>query len=155
MKKTIKRIICLIMCALTVFAFAGCSGEEAKEIDIEKLSADLLDQVDFKDTLTKLDSDMITKLYGIDYAEEEIVYVSTGATAEELALFKLKDSADAQKAYDAVNKRLDYQKDSYELYIPEEMVKLDAAVVQLSGSYVIFCVSDGDTAKTIIDSYIK
>ena len=155
MKKTIKRIICLAMCALTLFAFAGCSGSENKELDINKLSSDLLAQVQFKDTLTKIDDDMISKLYGIDYAEEQIVYISTGATAEEIALFKLKDSADAQKAYDAVNKRLDYQKNSYELYIPEEMVKLDAAVIELYGNYVIFCVSDGDTAKTIIEEYIK
>ena len=35
------------------------------------------------------------------------------------------------------------------------MVKLDAAVVELYGNYVIFCVSDGDTAKTVIDGYIK
>lgn len=155
MKKTIKRVLCLMLCALTIFAFAGCSGSETKELDIEKLSTDLLEQVEFKDTLTKIDSDMISKLYSIDYAEDEIVYVSTGATAEEIALFKLKDSSDAQKAYDAVNKRLDYQKNSYELYIPEEMVKLDAAVVELYGNYVIFCVSDGDTAKTVIDGYIK
>lgn len=155
MKKTIKRVLCLMLCALTISAFAGCSGSETKELDIEKLSNDLLEQVEFKDTLTKIDSDMISKLYSIDYAEDEIVYVSTGATAEEIALFKLKDSSDAQKAYDAVNKRLDYQKNSYELYIPEEMVKLDAAIVELYGNYVIFCVSDGDTAKTVIDGYIK
>lgn len=44
MKKTIKKIICLAMCALTLFAFAGCSGSENKELDIEKLSGDLLAQ---------------------------------------------------------------------------------------------------------------
>lgn len=155
MKKTIKNVLCLVLCALSIFAFAGCSGTQTKEIDIEKLANDLMEQVQFKDTLTKLDDDMISKLYGIDYAEEQIVYISTGATAEEIALFKLKDESDAQKAYDAVNKRLDYQKSSFELYIPEEMVKLDAAVVELYGNYVIFCVSDGDTAKTVIDGYIK
>lgn len=155
MKKTLKIIVSLMLCILTLFAFAGCSGGETKEIDIDKLSAELTEKVEFKDSLTKLDDSMISKLYGIDYAEEQIVYVSTGATAEEIALFKLKDSSDAQKAYDAVNKRLDYQKNSFELYIPEEMVKLDAAVLELYGNYVIFCVSDGDTAKTIIDGYIK
>ena len=82
MKKTIKRIICLAMCALTIFAFAGCSGSENKELDINKLSSDLLAQVQFKDTLTKIDDDMISKLYGIDYAEEQIVYISKGSTAE-------------------------------------------------------------------------
>ena len=65
MKKTIKKIICLAMCALTLFALAGCSGSENKELDIEKLSGDLLAQVQFKDTLTKIDDDMISKLYGI------------------------------------------------------------------------------------------
>lgn len=155
MKKVIKNALCLVLCALTIFAFAGCSGTQTKEIDIEKLANDILTQVQFKDTLTKLDDDMISKLYGIDYAEQQIVYISTGATAEEIALFKLKDESDAQNAYDAVNKRLDYQKSSFELYIPEEMVKLDAAVIDLYGNYVIFCVSDGDTAKTVIDGYIK
>ena len=156
MIKNIKRFFSILMCAVFLFMFAGCSqNEESKEIDINKLASDLISQVEFKDNLTQLDDNMIAKLYGIDYAQEAIVYVSNGATAEEIALFKLKDSSDAQKAYDAVNKRLDYQKNSFELYIPEEMIKLDSAVVAICGNYVIFCVSDGDTAKNIIEEYTK
>lgn len=155
MKKLLKTLSASLLCLVLMFSFAGCSGESEKDIDLDKLSQELLTEVEFKDKLAQIDEAMIAKVYGIDYAEKAIVYVSSGATAEEIALFKLKNSEDAQKAYDAVNKRLDYQKKSFELYIPEEMIKLDDAVIQLCGDYVIFCVSDGDTAKTIIEEYTK
>lgn len=134
----------------------GCSDQnDAANMDIAQLSNELLDKAEFEDELSAVDGATIKKLYDIDNYVKASVYLSSGATAEEIAVFEF-DSKDA--AADGLKKaqvRIEEQKTDFESYIPKEIPKLDSAVVKQSGNYVIVCVSNSDKAEKIIKQYIS
>ena len=58
------------------------------------------------------------------------VYVSSTATAEEIAVFEAKDSAAASRLETIVNTRVQEQKDIYADYAPLEVSRLEKAVIR-------------------------
>ena len=91
-----RRVLLPAALFLLVFAaFAGCGQKQDAEVvlDIEECAAQLLAEVDFADELTKIDGEMVQALYllGEGDAESFAVYVSSGATAEEIAVFAAVD----------------------------------------------------------------
>lgn len=151
-----KKNYCILFAVIiSLFAFVGCKSEDKEvTLNISDLATDLNEKIEFVDDLTKIDDSSIETIYAIDYAEASEVYVSSGATAEEIAVFELKDEDDADKAYKACEERIETQKEAFETYIPEEMEKLDNAVVKKVGKYVIVCVADNNTAEDIISTYV-
>ena len=148
-----KKVLIAVV-AIMVLAMSACGKKEVK-VDVEELSQKLVDEVSFEDELTQVDDMAIENLYGIDNAVNQRVYVSSGATAEEIAIFEFENTEDAKTGKTAALKRIEDQKDSFEFYIPEEVKRLDNAYVKEVGNYVIVCVAEGDDAETIIDEYIK
>jgi hypothetical protein len=150
MKKYLYTVVFVFM----ILTLSACGAENTK-INIEELSADLISNVEFADEMTLINEKTVESLYNINYAISQQVYISSGATAEEVAVFELKDGNDADKALDAVNQRIETQKQDFKTYIPEEIPKLENAIVKKVGQYVIVCISDGDEADEIINSYIE
>ncbi|QUH30571.1 DUF4358 domain-containing protein [Vallitalea guaymasensis] len=150
-----KRFICILLTmTIGLFTLVGCGGKDKDiTIDISALAGDLTSKIEFQDDLTKIEGNSIESIYQIDYAVSSEVYVSSGATAEEVAVFELKDETEADNAYKAAGERIDAQKQAFESYVPEEMEKLDNAVVKKVGKYVIVCVANDNTAEDIIGTY--
>lgn len=149
--KLTKKIITLMLCLVMAAALIGCSSkEEAKEIDIDALASELLEKVEFDDDLNEIDDILVKRLYNIESYVKASVYVSSGATAEEIAVFEFESEAAAAEGLEKAQARVEQQREDYESYIPEEVQRLDNAVVKQSGRYVIVCVSSGDEAKNII-----
>ncbi len=150
MKRT-KRLIAFILCLVSIAALMGCSAkEETTEIDIDTLVSELLEKVEFEDELNEIDDTLVKRLYNIESYVKAAVYVSSGATAEEIAVFEFDSEAAAANGLEMAQARIERQKADYEAYIPQEVQRLDNAVVKQSGRYVIVCVSSGDEAKNII-----
>ncbi|GMQ62488.1 DUF4358 domain-containing protein [Vallitalea maricola] len=150
-----KRFICILLTmAIGLFTLVGCGGKDKDiTIDISALAGDLTSKIEFQDDLTKIEGNSVESIYQIDYAVSSEVYVSSGATAEEVAVFELKDEKEADNAYKAAEERIDAQKQAFESYVPEEMEKLDNAVVKKIGKYVIVCVANDNTSEDIIVTY--
>ena len=70
------------------------------------------------------------------------LYLSSGATAEEIAVFEAKDDAAAERLLAAAKERVEVQKTAFEDYAPAEMTKLNNAVVERSGKIVALCIAD-------------
>ena len=139
-----------IPCALPL---AGCGGQSAPTADAVDLADRLSTQIQFEDTLSPLEGDMLYTLYGIDQkdVQQGAAYVSTGATAEEIAVFSCTDDSAAQRVESALKQRVDSQKQSYVDYVPKEMTKLNDAVLIRRGNLVALCISnDNATAKQLI-----
>lgn len=150
MKKTIVLFITLAM----LFAFSAC-GAENVSYNTADAADKLVQTIAFDDEMTEMPESMITKLYGIasDSIVSSKVYMSTGATAEEVAAFEAKDSNGAKAIEAAVKARIEKQKASFRDYIPEEMPKLESPVIITDGNYIFLCISNqNDKAKEIIDS---
>ncbi len=151
------KLILILLVIITVFS--GCSGKDdtadMTEIDISSLGSELLEQVEFEDELNLVDDAMVKKLYHIEEFIKAQVYIGSGATAEEIAIFEFDSGEAAAEGLNAAEDRLEEQKENFASYVPKELQKLDNAVVKQAGNYLVVCVSNGDEAEKIIKSYIK
>jgi replication initiation and membrane attachment protein DnaB len=83
---SLKKISLIILFLLII---SGCSKKTA-DFDMEAFAADMLTSGAFSDELTAADSDIGCYLYAIEEADAEAMmfYFSSGATAEEMVIFK-------------------------------------------------------------------
>lgn len=131
----------------------GCSQEEP--LDTQATATALLESGAFSEQLEPIDSSIALNLYYIDSAmvEEVIVYGSTGATAEEIAVITANDDEAAQIVLEAVTQRVESQKAVLASYQPDEMVKLEQAILMQEGNTIILVVAnDLDLAEDVLPS---
>lgn len=158
MKKTKWMILAAAMAVC--LSFTGCGGGDgggqdgAGTIDGAALAEALAGGVAFEDQLTQVDQETALMLYGVapEQVASAVVYVGTGATAEEIAVFEGVDEAAADAIEAQAEARLASQLSDYADYKPDEVPKLENPVLETEGNYVILCVSgDNETAESIID----
>lgn len=147
------RKVALVWAVLLALTVSACGGK-TQTVDVNQLADELLEQVEFEDELTELDDSMVAALYGVENAQEQKVYLSSGATAEEVAVFRFATEEEAQTGLTAMEQRLESRKTDFANYMPDEAARLENAVLECSGCYVVLCVSAGDTAKEIISRYL-
>ena len=150
-----KKISILLTLIMIVLVAAGCSSSQSVTLDVQQTADKLSQEVSFQDQLTSLDQDAALKLYDLtaDDVQAVALYVGTGATAEEISVWQGKDANAAKNIQNAVNTRIENQKESFVDYNPEEMPKLENPIVVAKGNYVVLCLSGAnDNAKKVIDS---
>lgn len=141
------------------------SSEDAKpEIETtDKTTLEIADAIkaegEFKDDLMSLSTDVaLARLYSLDKEsiEDAAFYTNSQASAEEIAVIKVK-SEDYKAAVKAsYEQRVADQKNACQDYLPDEISKLDSAVIYENGNYVILVVSeDNEKAQEIINGLFK
>lgn len=153
-----KKLVSLGAALALVLALSACSGgKTAAGYDPAAVSKALLDSGAFSETLEALDADLVPGLYGLETApEEEAVYTSTGATAEEVAVMEFAGQEAADAALKALETRVSDQKDACRDYLPAELPKLEKAVVKESGKTVLLVVAnDYEKARSALDGLEK
>lgn len=149
-----KRINCLLL-ALTLGLLCLCAcGKTPASVDVSALAKELTENVTYIDELTEIDRDKGLELYNISDAVEAKVYVGSGATAEEAAVFELASEQQADEVYAAVQKRIENRKADYSKYVPAEVQRLEKAVVCKAGKYVAVCVTEDEAAAEIMQRYL-
>ena len=152
MKKTI--MIGLIG-TVALMSFTGCSKKEVKDIDVKTVANSLLNDIKYEDQLSEVSYDIVYDMEDINVTDSA-VYVSSGATAEEIAAIKCETKEDAAKVQTVLEERVKEQKDSFENYVPKELDKLDKAVIVKAGNTVVLSISNDDAkAKEIIENASK
>jgi len=155
-----KRISLVLLAACVVFgAFSGC-GQKAEpvEFDLASLSSQLMESGAFSDFLSPISKEIAASFYGFEAAEvtDSSVLCSTGATTEEIGLFKCANEEAAKKIFANAQARVETQRSIYESYAPLEMPKLDDAIVTQNGLYVFYIVSaDYTKAQAVLDAQNK
>lgn len=145
------KIILIISLAFFICLF-GCEKKQVS-IDIDQLIKELETKLPLSDELSPIKENVIYHLYALDSKDvEEIqVWISSGATAEEIAVIKTNDITSVKEA---VEKRVELKRKDFEGYLPKELEKLKDPVIITKGNYVILCItSDPDLARNIINHY--
>ena len=156
MRQMVKRIAAAGAVALCVIA-AGCSKQQLA-LEPSDTLAQLKGKITFTDQMTDMDSENTCRFYDIDtgMVADSVSYVGSGATAESMAVFEAVDADAAGSIADALQTFIDGWIAGYSDYKPEEVPKLESAVLEQNGVYVVFCVSaDNTTAKTAVQDLLN
>ena len=150
-----KKIICFLLAILMVLSMTACGGkgESAKEYNGEALMQALLTQVQFDDTLSSVGDFASLYFPGVPSGCTITMYTGTGYYADEVVWISLDDAGDLDAVMASVDKHLEQMTGQFKNYIPEEVAKIENAVVWQGGSHVLVCISnDYATAKSILDN---
>lgn len=147
-----KTLMITLVGTFTIVLFTGCKkADNNKVIDAKVLSDKLLNEITYEDELAEVDYEVVYNMDDIK-VNKSIVYIGSGATAEEIAVIECESKEDAKKAFTALNDRVEEQKVSFKDYVPKELEKLDEAVVIQKGNSVILSISnESEKAKDIIE----
>lgn len=159
--KKIRKITALLLaavCAAFLLTACGKSGGSSKEVsvDVAALADELNKDTVTTDTLSETKSDMLSSIYFFEDGQitESKAYMSSGATADEIAVVKCKDAdttGDVEKLFQT---RVKNQSDLYATYKAEESDKLKGAIVKSAGAYTVLVVCDDyDKANEILKKY--
>lgn len=150
--KRYQRALCV---GLTVFLLAACG--KTLELNPKETVDQLQKDLTFTDEMAELDKDNACRIYGV---EETLVddcagLRGSGATAENLSVWKADSADDAEEIKAQLQSFLESWTEGYADYKPEEVPKLESAVLSSAENYVILCVSaDNDTAETLINGIL-
>ncbi|MEA4894061.1 MAG: DUF4358 domain-containing protein [Oscillospiraceae bacterium] len=155
-----KKLSLILITFCMIFAvFTGCGRKTVPaEYDLAALATQLQESGAFSDFLSPVTKEIAASFYGFEDSDvtDCVVYCSTGATTEEIALFKCSGEEAASKLKANADKRIETQKTIYESYAPAEPPKLDDAIVKKDGLYVFYIVSaNSEKAQKVIDSLNK
>ena len=100
-----------------------------------------------------------TCLFLIDPAtlEDYAIYMADYATgnADEIAMFQVKESDQMTTVKSLINDRISDLKVRYEDYKPEEMPKIESAIIEEKGNYIFLVISpDNEKAQEVLDQLL-
>lgn len=160
-----KKTLCVILAAMAITCACASCGDSGNDgdrtepttvtYDVAATADKLKNEIAYEDSLVELDGTKIQNILGVApdaYNTAKVYISSSGATPEEIAFFEAKNSSMATTIKASLDVRLTNQKNTFTDYKPDQIPKLDNAVLVIRDNYVIYCVSgDSAKAKEIID----
>ena len=151
-----KKVLLLLTVAVMM---VGCGEKAPKTLDIKAFAEEAVTAIDFGDDMIVLSETIAGDFYDLDFdgLTSYIIYTSgTRATASEIAVFELASEEAVEAAKLSAQTRIDDQKESYEDYRPDEMVKLNSPLIKVEGNYLLVSVtSDNATIENLFDKSFK
>ena len=143
-----KRACFLMMAFLLTLALVGCGGAKTKDVDPNGLVGALYNTVKFDSEMKSVSVDnYLTLPEGAQAAGR----MSNGTTAEEIIVVRCANENDAKTVKTDMESFLADQRVDMERYQPQEVARMDNAVLTQRGVYVVLCVSaDSEMAEKII-----
>lgn len=124
--------------------------------DIDGFVSDILSSIQFEDSLSEAADNVTARIFHLD--SDSLVagklYIGSGSTAEEFAIFEANSPSAAAELGEKLKARIDEKKPNFETYKPEEMPKLNNAVIVVNNNLAMLCISDDpEKAKEIMSRY--
>lgn len=148
-----------LLCILTlILGLTACGNGKSKDItvDAEKLANELQSETVTSDTLSSTAEQLLSSIYFVDDDQmaKGAAYMSSGATACEVAVIECKESAQTSEVEKLFKTRVANQSELFASYNAGEVSKLDKAIIKTSGKYAVLVVCDDtDKAESILKEY--
>ena len=141
-------VLTLILC------LTGCT-QTSVNLDPQAAAKTLADASTGGSSLSKLDLDAALALYNL--SKEDVtdccVYVGNSGFVDEVSVWEASGSAAADTIDKQVRERINTQKDVYADYRPDEIPKLNNAVISRHGQFIIlFIDADAQAAQKAVDA---
>lgn len=148
----VKRLLPAFLAAM-VFCLAGCQAE-AKNPKVADVMTKIRSEIEFPEMAEKSVEDLASfgydELDPADVEESAYIIASSGLTAEEVFIVKLKSEEKAQDVKKMMETRRDQIALTAQDYTPELMEQINGAVIEVKGPYAFFAITgDNDKAKEI------
>ena len=152
------KMLAAALAALMALSLSACSGDgensgstasDGSAVEVAALAKEMLDATSWNDEMIQISEDVVPNYYTIpDNVEEYVVYLCpTGATVEEISVFKTSDGKTADME-SAIDNHIQARITEYESYRPEEVKKLNSATVVASDGYVAVIIADDNGPAT-------
>ena len=143
-----------IFAVITAFVLLASCGKKSEIINAE-LSQEITDNVEFSEQLTQIDTINAQKRYMLsskDYSEIT-AFVGTASVCDEFVIVK---TTDTEGITEDLRSYIDSKKESYKTYRPNEVYKLDNAIIeQYEDAVVMIITADSDNAIRVYEGYLK
>lgn len=153
MKKRLLAMMLLVALSVSMVACGndgtgdtGSSENNQKEVNAADLAQALATQITYTGEMERLDADDIEWYIELEEGVTGIVYEVAGVSSEQVAVFTVPNNDAAQKTIASIEELLADQKDQNAAYDAKVASRIENAVLEHKGNYVILCVSD-DSAK--------
>ena len=137
----------------TLFILVSC-GKKSEIINAE-LSQEITDNVEFSEQLTQIDTINAQKRYMLsskDYSEIT-AFVGTASVCDQFVIVK---TSNTEGIIEDLRSYIDSKKESYKTYRPNEIYKLDNAIIeQYEDAVVMIITADSDDAIRVYEEYLK
>lgn len=158
-----KKIISILAAAMVCVSFTGCGNSSessaqntvnsAAEKSFGERTAALMDAVDLP-SMVSVDINTVKDRLGIeeaDVAELSAYICGSGAMPDEFGIFRATDADAARRIEEALTKRIERQRKTFQDYTPGEMYKFDGSFVDLRGNDVMYAIcADNLKAKELL-----
>ncbi|MBQ8338172.1 MAG: DUF4358 domain-containing protein [Oscillospiraceae bacterium] len=144
-----KKLFCFALVIVSVFCLCSCNKEQGKTPATADVAAVISDSTEFTELIALTKDNIGSRYYGIDLdaiEEYEVLVCSSAAAPDEIAVFKMKDKEDVEDMLDVVRERKQELYDRFVDYRPNEINKINNAVIGSNGNYVYFVVSGDNSA---------
>ena len=131
----------VLLAAVMVFLLAAC-GKKSGAVDAQALLDRLLTEVTYDAELTQVGKRVGLYLPELPENSEITMYRGSGYSADEVALVTVRKEADAAQAQKAMEKHLSELRDQFQNYAPEELPKIDHAIIWQTGTNLFLCVTN-------------
>jgi hypothetical protein len=136
----------------------GCAGQSSDSLATYTASdaQALIDAGAFSGQMEEVDSYVVSLLYGID--EDTItecasyMAINSSVSADEVTVLVLTSEDAAQAAVAACEKRVEEQIESCASYCPDQVPKLEDAVILQRGYTVLFAVGDQEALPQALEN---
>lgn len=148
-----KKLLVSVICFILSLSLCACGSFT---LDTAALETDVIKNVKFDAPLEKIDNETtINVFYSLPEKVSAIVYRGSSISADQFCIFTAEDTAGADETEIMANTLIESLKETFSSYDPEEVTKLNSAIVRKKGNYVVLLVtSDYDNANKILDNYL-
>lgn len=141
MKSKLKTRISVLLAVVMICVLAACGKKGAAE-DPKAMLDKLLSDVSYSAELTEVGKRVGLYLPDLPEGCEITLYRASGYSADEVALLTVRNQADLDQAERAIEKHLAELRSQFQNYAPDELPKIDHAVIVKSGSSLFLAVTD-------------
>ncbi len=156
-----KRVVFICLVVAAVALLCSCQSKDptnGKTPLPRDIAAEIVEKGEFPEML-EMELDIVQKKYGLDKAllESCSVYIcSSGAQADEVAVFKAVDANAVKTIKKSVEKRAETVYTDFVDYVPGEIPKVDDHIIITKGNYVFFVIAaQPKSAQQIFERYFN
>ena len=156
-----KRILSLILFSILALSLTACGGSNTSDKNpaVADISSAILSSITVGETVALTDNTLPKQYLDLDVslvAEYAVTVASSGALADEIAVFKANNKDDVSKIKEALESRLTLVEEKFVDYIPTEMPKIENALILENGNYILLAiVEDTKTVETKFNEFFK